>query len=202
MVTVTSKEVQDKMIQLIIWDLGDTVNTPPPGGQDAHPIDTYSEIRLRDGVVEALSTLKERGYRQAVLSNTAVSDSASASRMLEKFGVLSYFEYVFASASELDPSKPGKPDKEVFDHVLQVTQTSAEHAVMVGNSWDNDILGANRSGIHAIWLQNTDVSVRCDDESGTVSPPWVLPVWDVQDVPDAVRFLEASTRRTFDEIIR
>lgn len=186
------------MIRLIVWDLGDTLNTPPPGGQDKKPLDEYPEIRLRTGAAEVLRAIQEKGYRQAVLSNTAVSDSDSARRMLVKLGIDLYFDHVYATASELDPSKPGKPDPVVFQSVLETVKVSPNEAVMVGNTWDTDILGANRSGIHAIWLQNPDVCVRKDVSSPVVTPPWIIPVWDISNVPEAVSVisdeLQAVTR--------
>lgn len=184
------------MIRLIIWDLGDTLNTLPPGGQDTKPLDEYPEIRLRNGVSEVLRKLQERGYRQAVLSNTAVSDSDSAKRMLVKLGIDIYFDHVYATASELDPSKPGKPDPAVFHSVLQTMDVSPDKAVMVGNTWDTDIVGANRSGIHALWLQNPDISVRKDFSSPIMTPPWIMPVWDVANVPDVLAVLDDQLQST------
>lgn len=183
------------MNRLVIWDLGDTVNTPPPGGQDTKPLDEYPEIRLRAGVPAVLWMLRERGYRQAVLSNTAVTDSDGARRMLRKLGIDMFFDHVYTTASELDPSKPGKPDPIVFQRVLEKLNISPNEAVMVGNTWDTDILGANRSGVHALWLQNSEVCVRKDFSSSVVTPPWIIPVWDVVDVPEALTFLQGATRQ-------
>lgn len=176
-------------IKLLIWDLGDTLITPPPGGQDTRPLDTYSEIRLRPGALGTLQALQDKGYRHAVLSNTAVSDSEHARRMLKNLCVESLFDYAYATASELDPTKPGKPDSIVFHNVLDALQTNPTEAVMVGNTWDTDILGANRSGIHALWLQNPEVSIRHDFSSPISTPPWIIPIWDVQNVPEALTLM-------------
>ncbi len=51
------------MLRLVIWDLGDTLTTPPPDGQDKKPLHEYPEISLRPGVPEVLRTLQEQGYR-------------------------------------------------------------------------------------------------------------------------------------------
>ena len=188
----------DELIKLVIWDLGDTLNTTPPGGQDAKPLDEYPEIQLRQGAKDVLCTLRDCGYRQAVLSNTAVSDSEVTRRMLANLGIEDFFDYVFATASELDEAKPGKPDAVVYNWVLDEMQVSPHEAVMVGNTWDTDILGANRSGIHALWLQNPEVMVRRDSHSPINSPPWVIPIWDISDVPIGLSTLQStcSGRRT------
>lgn len=179
------------MIRLVIWDLGDTLVAPPAGGQDEKPLYEYAEVVLRDNAMNVLRRLNEQGYEQAVLSNTAVTDSAGTRRLLENLGVDAYFKVVHATASELDPSLPGKPDGVVFRRLLEEARTAASEAVMVGNSWDTDVLGANRSRIHAIWLQNTEVCVRRDQSAPISTPPFVLPVWDILQVEEALALLSS-----------
>lgn len=180
------------MITHVIWDLGDTINTPPTGGQDLRPLDQCMEIKLRPGVEDTLRELSKLGYKQAVLSNTATSDSNAARRMLERLGVAHYFAFIYATQSELSHDKPEKPNPEVFEIVLNALGVLSNQTVMVGNSWNNDVLGANRSGIHAIWLQNPAVSSRTDFTSAIQSPPWTLPVWDVTGVAQALQVLRAA----------
>lgn len=174
----------------MIWDLGDTINTPPLGGQDLRPLDQCTEIHLRPDVEDTLRKLSNLGYIQAILSNTATSDSDAARRMLERLGIAEYFVFIYATQSELTHDKPEKPNPKAFDIVLNALEITPEQAVMVGNSWDNDVIGANRSGIHAIWLRNTSVSVRRDVTSPIQSPPWIIPVWDVAGVPQAIQVLQ------------
>ena len=45
-----------------------------------------------------------------------------------------------------------KPDPAIFEVALNRLQCRAEEAVMVGDLWDVDILGAYRAGIRAIWF--------------------------------------------------
>src|SRR5207244_11995999 len=45
-----------------------------------------------------------------------------------------------------------KPDRGIFDLALERMGVSAEDAVMVGDSWANDIAGALNAGIRAIWF--------------------------------------------------
>jgi putative hydrolase of the HAD superfamily len=46
-----------------------------------------------------------------------------------------------------------KPDLAIFEEVLKRLRCGAQEAVMVGNSWEEDILGAHRAGMRAVWLQ-------------------------------------------------
>lgn len=179
----------------IIWDLGDTLVTRPPGGQDLRPLATYPEVVLRPGVGAVLDQLSDHGHRHAILSNTAASDSAAVRQLLLRLGIADRFVVVHATQSELDPSRPGKPDPEVFHRLLAEWQVPVQDAVMVGNTWDHDVLGAHAAGMSAIFLTNPAVSVRRDWTTPLSAPPWVLPVWDVDDVPNAVALLAASRGR-------
>lgn len=178
------------LITHVIWDLGGTIITPPPGGQDLKPLDQYSEIELRPNVKEILQAVAELGYVQAVLSNTATSDSNSAHLMLERLGVADKFAYVYATQSELTHDKPEKPDPAVFQIVLHALGTDAIQAVMIGNSWEHDILGAYRSGIHGIWIRNSSVSIRNDWTTEVESPPLITSVWDVEGIPYVLKEMQ------------
>lgn len=177
------------MIRLVIWDLGDTLVTPPSDGRDLRPLDQYENIALRPGAVSALTRIREAGCLQAVLSNTTVSRDQDALRLLSRLGVAGYFAEVVATASEADPTRPGKPEAAVFERVLETLRVAPEEAVMVGNTWDTDILGANGAGMHALWLQRRNVRTRADWQRPVRIPPWILPVADVDGVPAAVKWL-------------
>ncbi len=48
----------------------------------------------------------------------------------------------------------GKPDTEVFSLVLEGLGASPEQSVMVGDSWQRDVLGARAAGMTAIWVSH------------------------------------------------
>ncbi|WP_080872910.1 HAD family hydrolase [Oceanobacillus timonensis] len=177
------------MISHIIWDLGETLTTPPNGRIDKKPLTAYPEIQLRAHVPEVLETIRQMGLKQSILSNTATSDSTVVRELLNRLDILDKFEYVYATQSELDPDVPEKPDRIVYDYVLEKLAIEAKEAVMIGNTWDTDIIGANKIGMHAIWLQNPVVSVRKDFDGKVSMPPWILPVWDMESVPKAVELM-------------
>lgn len=45
-----------------------------------------------------------------------------------------------------------KPDPAIFQHALQRVDCPPDRAVMLGDAWDSDILGAHAAGIRAVWL--------------------------------------------------
>jgi putative hydrolase of the HAD superfamily len=61
---------------------------------------------------------------------------------------------IFVS-SKLGKGK-GKPDPAIFRHALSRMKVKPEEAVMVGDSWKQDIEGAVRCGIDAVWVNPSE----------------------------------------------
>ncbi|EAF9787399.1 HAD family hydrolase, partial [Listeria monocytogenes] len=79
------------MITHVIWDMGETLNTVPNTRYDHYPLDTYPEVVLRKDAKETLEKVKQLGFKQAILSNTATSDTEVIKRVLTNFGIIDYF---------------------------------------------------------------------------------------------------------------
>ncbi len=140
-----------------------------------------------------LAAVAAAGFRQAVLSNTAATTSPDARQLLLKLGVLEWFDVVVAPAAELDPSRPGKPDPVVFRQLLAEWGLASAEAVMVGNTCEHDIVGANGAGLSAIFLTNPAVAVRRSAPDGPLPcPPCVVPAWDLPEVPLALTVLRRA----------
>lgn len=45
-----------------------------------------------------------------------------------------------------------KPDPRIFQIALDRAGAPAERAVMLGNSWETDVLGARAAGVRAVWF--------------------------------------------------
>ena len=60
------------------------------------------------------------------------------------------FDYVFISGDT--PYR--KPQKEMYEIVLKATGLKPEEIMMVGDNFANDIYGALRMGMDAIWVTN------------------------------------------------
>lgn len=96
-----------------------------------------------------LSQLKNAGKRIAVISNTEdgrVSDSLS---LAELDG---HFEFV------IDSHLVGcsKPEPTIFQIALDRLRLDASQAAYVGDSYAYDVVGAQRAGIHPIFLDRSD----------------------------------------------
>lgn len=183
------------MIRAIVWDLGGTLVCQPDGGQDRLPLDTYPEVQLRAGAKQALTIVKSLGYVQAILSNTAVSDESAVRRLLDRLEVERFFSVVVATRSELDRTRPGKPDQVVFEDVLSRLGVRAERAVMVGNSFDHDVLGALGCGMHALWITNPKVSVGDPKRlHGQAFSGQLVKIFDLVEVEQALAQIQVGNR--------
>ena len=93
-------------------------------------------------VTETLYTLKERGYRLAIITNKPFDFVAPILKGLK-------LERLFELCLGGDSLERKKPDPLPLYHACQKLNISVEQAVMVGDS-KNDILAANASGMQSI----------------------------------------------------
>ncbi|MEM4247237.1 MAG: HAD family hydrolase [Candidatus Woesearchaeota archaeon] len=101
--------------------------------------------KLYPDTMQALEMLKSRGIKTAIVSNTP---KLSVEGLLEKFGFDKFFDAVcFSYETGLL-----KTDAEMFDIVLEKLGVGKEDAVMVGDSLETDIVGAEKAGIMAVLI--------------------------------------------------
>lgn len=101
---------------------------------------TYFHRELRPYVPETLDTLKERGYRLSVISNTA--SLYSVFNVLESYGIRHYFEDVTLSSV----TGYRKPHRSIFEIALRQMRCAPEQCVYVGDTLSRDIRGAQQAG--------------------------------------------------------
>lgn len=99
-----------------------------------------------DDLCPTLETLRSAGYRMGVLSNAG--DDRDVQTLVDNARIRPYLDFVITSAA----SGMRKPDARIFTMGLQVWGLTVDEVVMVGDTLDADILGANRMGIYSIWI--------------------------------------------------
>ena len=106
------------------------------------------------GALYALPLLAER-YRLAVVCDTGYSPGRVLREVLERNGMLAYFEYLYFS----NEHGMSKPDVRVFRHTLAALDVRAPEAAHVGDIQRTDIAGAQAAGmaaVHFIGANNDD----------------------------------------------
>ena len=86
-----------------------------------------------------------RKYKIGVIAN----QSLGTEERLTQHGIMQYIDLVVASAEE----GVAKPDKRIFEIALGRGSCEPGDAVMIGDRIDNDIVPANLSGMHTIWIK-------------------------------------------------
>ncbi len=115
-----------------------------------------------EGAKELVALLKERGYRQYVVTNGVNATQANKMRLS---GLDRIMDGVFVSELMGYP----KPRKEFFDGCFAaLSDVDRNKCILVGDSLTSDMRGAENAGITSCWFnpekQEKDVDVRTDYE--------------------------------------
>lgn len=82
-----------------------------------------------------------------------------------------YFDVIVCS----EETGHKKPHKSVFNHALDLANTTAEHSIMIGDSLEADVYGALKIGMKAIWFnplnekaKQSVLQINCLSELSTI----------------------------------
>jgi HAD superfamily hydrolase (TIGR01549 family) len=106
-----------------------------------------AELRLLDGVADALAALSERGIRLGIICDVGFTPSPALLGHLERHGLLKYFDHWSFS----DQVGVYKPDPRIFEHALDgLGGPDPSHCVHVGDRRRTDVAGAQALGMRAV----------------------------------------------------
>jgi len=136
------------MIRVLVFDWGDTVMRvfPEYKGPMAH----WPRVEAVPGVEDALRTLYLR-YQLALATNAAESGCDLVRAALQRIGLDAYFDCVF-TAREMGASKP---EPAFFRAVLGELGCAPHEAIMIGDNYRVDVVGAKEASMRAIWFNPT-----------------------------------------------
>ena len=95
-----------------------------------------------------LETVRNRGYKVGLISNTGRSPGVALRRLLETYGVLKFFDATIFS----NEVARRKPDRTIFDRAAQSLGAENAAVVHVGDNPEADFWGARRAGMQAVLL--------------------------------------------------
>ncbi len=102
-------------------------------------------IRLYDGVIEALETLKARGFRLWLLSN---AQRAFTAYELKHLGLEDKFDGIYLSSDY----QCRKPDVRFYRALMDDHGLDAAKCLMIGNDRETDIAGAKAAGLSTLYM--------------------------------------------------
>lgn len=106
----------------------------------------HSSAVAADGAEKLLKRLKKSGWKLGVVSN---GSEESRQATIDALGFRDYFDVIISSGAV----GLKKPEVEIFDQARMVLEATADECFFVGDHPVNDIDGARRAGIRAIWLR-------------------------------------------------
>ena len=150
----------------ILFDWGDTLMRVFQ--EYSGPMKDWPRVEAVPGAAAALAVLHD-DWLLAVATNAADSDEADIRSALRRLDLERWLDRVYCY------KKIGfkKPSPEFFRFILDDLRLSPNRAVMVGDDFENDVLGAIRCGMQAVWLHPGEAEpsqgqgwqrIRCMDE--------------------------------------
>jgi HAD superfamily hydrolase (TIGR01662 family) len=97
------------------------------------------------GAVALLDSLRRDGFAIAIVTNNIVSEQKLKLAHCKLDGLID----VLITSEEIGAAKP---DVRIFEAALSHLNLGASEAVMIGDAWHTDIIGAQAAGIRPIWF--------------------------------------------------
>ena len=113
---------------------------------DARYAITQTNWHLEADAHPMLDQLKAEGYSLALLSNAG--DDPDVQALLDQNDLRRYFDYIRTSAA----CGVRKPHPQIFERAMQHFGLKPAECVMVGDTLNADIKGANALGIYSVWI--------------------------------------------------
>jgi 2-haloalkanoic acid dehalogenase type II len=107
---------------------------------------TQKNWHLESDSLETIKLLKSQDYRLGILSNAG--DDQDVQALVEGFGIRPYFDFVLTSAACFYR----KPHQRAFELALAHWNIAPTEAIMIGDSLEADIQGAQALSMKTIWI--------------------------------------------------
>lgn len=141
--TISKKELTSKRF-------GDTFNKLLIKNQDSEQFNTayLDEMplhnELEDGALDVLDYLFSKNYRLNIITNGFKEVQI---KKLTNSGILKFFENIYIS----EVIKAPKPAREIFQYALSSSNARKKESIMIGDSWNVDIIGASDYGMDQVF---------------------------------------------------
>jgi len=139
---ITKQELIRKRFELTFSDFGIS-GIDPLVFNEAYLTEMPKHSILIDGTLEVLDYLKSRNYSMHIITNGFKEVQL---KKMENSGLSRYFDKIFIS----EIIKAPKPALEIFEYALKSTNSKKNKTLMIGDSWEVDVIGAMKAGIDQV----------------------------------------------------
>jgi len=165
---ITKQKLRETRFSKTFIDLGLSPNLIPQQFEDDYVNICPTKTNLFPKAHETLRYLKER-YSLHLISN---GFKESTELKVSKNGLNVYFENVVIS----EVVGFNKPDRAIFNHALSLANAGIKESIMIGDSLEADIRGAQDYGMKAIYFnperkeipEDVDQEIACLSELMTI----------------------------------
>lgn len=146
-------------------------HTPFPGIGDSmnevYLTEMPKQLKLVPGALEVLDHLHHK-YRMSIITNGF--REVQVDKLIQT-GLQKYFEKVFIS----EEVGAQKPHKKIFEHAVKSMNAPKRKSLMIGDSWDADIVGAMQFGMDQVYYcplpeklpPSADIAENCLKKTST-----------------------------------
>ncbi|MCU0642862.1 MAG: HAD family hydrolase [bacterium] len=110
------------------------------------PMAHWESVAPVEGIAAALENLKNK-YQIVLVSNARDSDRSLVRKALERVHLSQYFHEVFTPHEVYEH----KPCPNFYLKILKQIEVEPENAIMVGDSYEGDIIAAKQVGLWTVW---------------------------------------------------
>lgn len=164
---------------VLLLDWGNTLMREMPGATG--PMATWPHVEAIPHAREVLAALKP-SFVIALATNAQASGEVEIRQALARVDLDRQVERIYGFRT----IGHKKPEPAFFRFVLHNLGLSAARAVMVGDSLENDVLGANACGIRAVWFNEAGPESREGALHATIHDLADLPTALARLAPDLV----------------
>ena len=137
----------------LLFDWGDTLMRDD--SQAIGPMFTWDYVEAIPRVVQVLTALRS-DWLIALATNAAESDETDIRKALRRVDLDELVDKVYCFRH----IGYKKPSSEFFKFILDDLKLVSALVVMIGDIFENDVLGANQFGIRAIWFNAQSVESK------------------------------------------
>ena len=123
----------------------------------------WPKVELVDGAAEVLGRLAT-SYKLSIATSAAASDESMVRKALARVGVDDCIQTVFTALQVGAP----KTDPRFWRYILRALVVRAERVMMVGDSFEGDVLTPSQLGIRAVWFNPRTTEVRTGENYRTI----------------------------------
>src|SRR5512138_3176524 len=145
----------------ILFDWGDTVMRDYP--ERTNPMVEWESVEVIDGIAEVLAYLHSTGRQIVLATSAAISDEEQIRGALQRGGLDTYFSRIYCFKNTNLPK-----GEAFYRHILSDLNIPASQAMMIGDTFKNDVEIPNSLGMFAIWFNPKSNEIRTSDLHSTV----------------------------------